>query len=195
MKANEQRSFLLAAADWQESLLQNYRSFHCTIQSILLATCSTVFAVQLATLATVVNSSTQLPLVHTCYTLTLITLLYFQKRTSTDMYGVISSRARDIDYWHKAIILCENQLVAGDRNFTHFKVWQRAQRQDVSDLFTKYMPVEGVTAENAEEILGKGVGHTRRVLDVNLFLRLHYIFIGITILSLVISALAWIYGN
>lgn len=185
----EHRAFLLAAVAWQDSLLQSYRSLHVTIQGFLLAASSAVLAVQLTG---AVQEQAQRPLsaalFNVMFTLLLGFLFWMQYKTSSEFRGVVESRSADLDHWHTATMLAENELEASQRAFTYFKMWQHAKRADVQHLLPRYLPDEGIEEEKVRELIGKGLGHTRRVLDVNLFVRLKVLSLGILLASLLITA-------
>lgn len=191
----EQREFLLAAAAWQETLLQSYRSLHVTIQGFLIAASSAVLAVQL-TGAVQEQSARPLAaaLFNVVFTALLAFLFWLQRKTAFELKDVVESRASDINHWHRATILAENELESSQRAFTYFKMWQHAHRADVKHLLPRYLAEEGVSEEAVDELIGKGLGHTRRVLDVNLFERMHLLSQGTLLASAGITswfALVW----
>lgn len=169
----EQRDFLLAAATWQETLLQSYRSLHVTIQGFLIAAGAAVLAVQLTsampeqTEKLLVNA-----ILHIVFTFLLTLLFWLQRKTAKEFEGVVKSRATDIDHWHIKTMLSENAFEPEQRAFTYFKMWQQSHRADVEHLLIRSMPEEGLSESAASELVGKGHRHTRRVVDVNLFERL-----------------------
>lgn len=169
----EQREFLLAAAVWQETLLQSYRSIHVTIQGLLIAAGAAVLAVQLAGAT---QQQTERLLTNAIFNLVITCLLAFilwlQRKTANELKGVVDSRAADINHWHRLTILAENAFDPDQRAFTFFKIWQHAHRADVTHVLPRYLPQEGLSEPAADELIGKGLGHTRRVLEVNLFERL-----------------------
>ena len=105
---------------------------------------------------------------------------------------MIVSRARDIDYWHRLVILSENLLPATDRAFTSFKVAQQAKRADVDHLPIDATPETGITDDRAKQLIEKGLSHTRNALDVNLFRRLTHLWIALVVVSALVSL--WFFG-
>lgn len=191
----EQRDFLLAAAAWQETLLQSYRSLHVTVQGFLIAASSAVLAVQL-TGAVQEQSARPLAaaLFNVVFTALLAFLFWLQHKTAVELKGVVENRAADINHWHRAIILAENELASSQRAFTYFKMWQHARRADVKHLLPRDQMEEGISDAAVDELVEKGLGHTRRVLDVNLFARMHVLSQGILLASAAITlwfALVW----
>ncbi|MBY0437425.1 MAG: hypothetical protein K2W80_04465 [Burkholderiales bacterium] len=191
MNANEveHRQFLLACAAWQDTLLQSYRTLHVTIQGFLVAAGAAVLAVQLT--GAIQNQASQhiTNSVFNCLLTALLAFLFWlQRRTSTELRAVVGSRARDIQYWHQKVILAENPLDPEQRVFTHFKVWQQAKRASVDHLLHQFLPSEGISGLDAEQLVGKGTGHTQQVLDINLFQRLQLLWNAVLITSAGVSA-------
>jgi uncharacterized membrane protein len=184
----EQRDFLLSCAAWQDSLLQSYRSFHVTMQSFLIAAGAAVLAIQLTG---AVQDQSARPIANVLFNLLFTTLLvalfWLQRKTSAELEGVVTSRAADINFWHVETILSENALEPTQRAFTHFKCWQQANRSAVAPDIQKYLPPEGLIQSVAEDLVGNGLGHARRVLDFNLFKRLQHLWIGLCIVSTAVS--------
>lgn len=185
----DQRGFLLSCAVWQDGLLQSYRTLHLTIQGFLIAAGAAVLAVQLSA-AIQVQQSPPTPsgaafsLLYTCL---IGFLVWLQRITSVELKRVIESRARDIDYWHRLLILSENSLAAENRAFTSFKVAQQAKRAEVGHLPIDATPASGMTDERAKQLIEKGLSHTRNALDVNLFRRLIYLWISLLTASAAVS--------
>ena len=191
MKATdiEQRNFLLACAAWQDTLLQSYRTLHVTIQGFLVAAGSAVLAVQLT--GAVQDQNDRLltnSVFNLLFTGLLAFLFWLQRKTSSELKGVVESRASDINHWHQRVILSENSLDPEQRVFTYFKMWQQAKRASVDHLLQRFLPVNGISEQDAEQLIGKGIGHTRRVLDVNLFQRLQWLWIAIITASFGVTA-------
>ena len=185
----EQRAFLLAASAWQETLLQSYRSLHVTIQGFLIAAGSAVLAVQLTG---AVQEQSARPFAaavfNAVFTALLGLLFWLQWKTAAEFQGVVESRAADINHWHKVTMLSENEFEPSQRAFTYFKMWQHAHRADVAHVLPRYLAEEGISEAAVDELVGKGLGHTRRVLDINLFARLHKLCLSILITSGAITA-------
>lgn len=183
MKATdvEQREFLLSCAAWQDGLLQSYRSLHVTIQGFLIAAGAAVLAVQLT--GAVQEQTGQLltnAVFNVLFSGLMAFLFWLQRKTAVEMKGVVDSRAQDINHWHRLVMLSENGLEVSQRSFTYFKMWQQKKRQaaDVDAL------PDVLTEEEADRLVGKGIGHTRAVLDVNLFDRMQLLWYSMLIASL-----------
>ncbi len=173
----EQRAFLIAAVAWQESLLQSYRSFHLTIQGFFIAAGAVVLAVQLSG-----TGQQQIPTVkdvisNLIFTLIVGLLFLLEYTTAVDFKRVVQSRGKNINHWHKELMMLENQLVPLQRSFTFFKTWQRSKQETINDDDQKmYLGAEGVTEDKAKELISTDVGHTRQVLDGALFNRLQLVW-------------------
>jgi hypothetical protein len=184
----EQRNFLIAAVAWQETLLQSYRALHVTIQGLLIATGTAVLAIQLAGAAPASSGRPWLTAFSNLFITVLMACLYWlQRRTGRDFQQVVTNRATDIDHWHRETILVENELESPRRAFTSFKVWQHAHRGDTSHLSPRYLS-DSMHPDIADELVEHGLGHTRRVVDVNLFKHLHYFSLGMLIASGLLSS-------
>lgn len=186
MRANEieHREFLLACATWQDTLLQSYRSLHVTIQGFLVAAGAAVLAVQLTGTIQATGPNALATVVFNLFFTGLLAFLFWlQNKTSKELRGVVESRACDIDFWHRRLILAENALDSDQRVFTYFKMWQQVKRTEMDHILHTELPPEGVTEQKAEQLIGKGIGHTRRVLDVNLFERLQLLWYSMLIAS------------
>jgi hypothetical protein len=165
MNKTDERNYLLAAATWQETLMQSYRSLHVTIQSILLAV-GVGLAVASLTIAT--YPSLSLSVIICAFILTCIAGLHL---FSTHKFsGVIKARGKDINWWHKQIIRKDYDCDPNTRYFTKFKIHQQAGRKDVAHLEKIFVKSnETPSEEQIEELIGKGLGHTRHVIDQQLF--------------------------
>ena len=158
-------SYLLTGAAWQETLLQSYRSLHITIQSILLAI---GIGLTVASLTISTYPSDSLLIIIIACILTCVAGL--QIYSTQKFRGVVSARGADINWWHKEIIRKENDCDSKSRFFTKFKIHQQARRKDVSHLEKIFISSnEKLTEEQIDELIGKGLGHTRMVIDQQLF--------------------------
>ncbi|HEV2809934.1 MAG TPA: hypothetical protein VGV93_06005 [Acidimicrobiales bacterium] len=152
------RDFLLSGAAWQDSLLQNYRMIFLTLHTILFAIGNGLFA-----------SALGQDSVHRAATLYVLLLavsgasLYLLKR----MRGIILARGNDINFWHRQIIALENDLAPSIRDFTRFKIHQKSHRdQDYDEIFMNGTKISDL---HIDMLIQKGLGHTRRIIDKQLF--------------------------
>mgnify|MGYP006307282365 CR=1 FL=1 len=159
---------LLEASSWQDSLLQSYRSLHLTIQSILLATSAGLFIA----LVTIENFYSALATF-----LVMIFMFYFQHFITKSFKRIIIMRGEDVNFWHREILLAEQELTNSQRYFTKFKIYQKLQREDSDFLQDKYLSTKKITSDDVELLIEKGLGHTRYAIDNELFSRITKIWI------------------
>lgn len=175
---HDERMFLLAAAQWQDSLLQSYRMLHVTIQGFLLAAGVAVLAVQLTSaIQTTGNNPVQVAVFSTLFSLLIVTLLVLQRKTAAELKHVVDNRAEDVNHWHRLIVVSENGFPHQQRPFTVFKRWQQLHRADLGEIEREYPSSFEATSEYASKLISKGLGHTREVIDRNLFDRVHRLWI------------------
>ncbi|MBX3640930.1 MAG: hypothetical protein KF888_10570 [Nitrosomonas sp.] len=167
MNSDEICSYLIAGAAWQESLLQSYRSLHVTIQSILLAIGVALTVVPFTIMGYPVISPAILV---STVLLTCVGGLHFY--SSNKFSGVVLARGEDINWWHTELIKAEHGISSSSRYFTKFKIHQQARRKNVSHLEAIFLAASSsavLTEEQVGELIGKGLGHTRQVIDKQLF--------------------------
>jgi len=154
MESKDEREFLLTAASWQDSLLQAYRSLHVMLQSILLAV-----GVGLSVIPLTLHPypSHSLPALISCVLLVAIWL--FHLWSSDRLRGIVLARGKDVTHWHHELVRLEQGLPFKTRHFTRFKFSQSG----------KHLSEHQLTDEQIVELLGVGLGHTRRIVDVSLF--------------------------
>lgn len=179
---NQNLEYLLEAAAWQDALLQSYRSLHVTIQSILLALAAGLF-VAIFSLQTLYSAIVAY--------VVLVGMWVFQIYTSRTFRAIIHARGEDVNFWHREIILQEQYLDPRQRHFTRFKIHQKLHRGDAEylrDLFLSDSDAE-ITPTDADKLIEKGLGHTRRAVDQQLFQRMTWIWILLILGALVFLAL------
>lgn len=157
------RDFLFEGAIWQETLLQSYRSFHLTLQSILLATGIGL----LVMLVTNDDCSRQWRIIVIAGLIFVFALV--QTFVTSGIRKTVVERGDDISYWHRGIISDENTLPGDMRHFTHFKIHQQARRENVSHLESLVDNNNPLAPEDINTLIGKGIGQTRLVVDKILF--------------------------
>lgn len=148
------RLFALQAAQLQESLLQNYRKLMHLIALALLGFGSII------TLALSLLSGTILQIIFTVvlFIAAASSLLIYQWGTK-----LISKRAKDVDYWHRQIMVLEEALPVSERTFTIFKISQKhGQVAALEVLENEYSPL---TNSNLDELMGKSKMHSRGIWD------------------------------
>ncbi len=190
---HDERMFLLAGAQWQDSLLQSYRMLHITIQGFLFTSGSAVLAVQLT--SAIQRSDAHLVQVacfSTMFSILIGALYWIQRRTAIELRRVVDNRAEDVNHWHRLVILSENGFQPQQRPFTVFKRWQQLQRADLEEVVREYSATFVATPEYAKKLVEKGLGHTREVLDRNLFDRLSRLWVLLIASSIALSL--WFIG-
>ena len=160
----KQRDFLLQGAIWQDSLLQSYRSLHIAIQAALLAVGIGLFVASFA-------AKNSYPFL--CFLL-LVIFFVLHCLLNRKMQAIVKNRCEDVDYWHRAIIQTERRLPVEQRQFAKFKIAQKIKSgQKEESLNAVFLSEEAdrpeYSKDEMEKLLGKGIGHTRRVIDKNLF--------------------------
>lgn len=146
--------FLLAAAAWQDSLLQAYRTLLLASQAPLLALGTALFAADL-----ILNSALQVYVVSGLIFAIAIGGAYANWR----LQSVVKSRSDDVDFWHEELLLCETSLPPAERLFTWFKLRQwdkehgRAPNDTRREALLGSVPIPALT--------GAGLGYTRKVID------------------------------
>ncbi len=147
--------------------MQAYRSLHVTIQSILLAVGVGLTVASL----TIADYPNFLPAVLVSATL-LTCIAGLHLFSARKFAGVVLARGEDINWWHFELIRKEHSLSPDARYFTRFKIHQQARRKDVTHLeaiFISGSQCSPLTNEQITELIGKGLGHTRKVIDQQLF--------------------------
>lgn len=189
MSRSEDRDFLVEGANAQDSLLQSYRGIHATLQSILLA-----LGVGLAVLPLTFQqypSKSPAAVVSAILLLAVGALHWF---SNAKLKNVVFARGQDVNYWHREIIKLEQGLEPAQRYFTAFKVHQQARRKDLAYLQRTFLSDHKLTEEEVVELIGKGLGHTRRVVDKQLFTWISAVWIILLIAtwgSLIAAILGW----
>ena len=146
-------------AAYQDNLLQTYRNFHLTSQSILIAIGA---GLAYGVLGAAVPDS--LPYVYALLVVISVLGVYLLVR----MRQLIIARGQDVDFFHNRIIHLEMSLPKQEQVMTEFKVYQKFHRQqtDLNTFFEDYELSERTRAE----LTDKGKGHTRKFLDTHLFI-------------------------
>lgn len=151
---DDRLGFLLAAAAWQDSLLQSYRTLLWSSQAPLLALGTALFVADL-----LMDSAVRVYVVSGLVLAIAIGGAYVNWR----LQSVIRSRGDDVDFWHEEILLREASLPPRDRLFTWFKLRQqnkeqgRAPNDPRRDELLEGLAIPALT--------GAGLGYTRKVID------------------------------
>jgi Flp pilus assembly protein TadB len=179
---SDELSYLLNGAAWQDSLMQSYRSLHLTFQSILLA-------VGIGLVVVVLSFEEPLPV--GVLSIIFLAVWALQMFSMKRFKSIVTFRGQDVNFWHRAIILAENGIPAEKRYFTEFKVYQRQRphQKDLAHLKEKFLSEYKISPEETDLLIEKGLGHTRRVIDQQLFAFISWIWIFLLIAILVMIAL------
>jgi len=181
MEQPQDRDFLLQGTLWQDALLQAYRSLHITFQSILLAIGIGLVVVPM--------SSPIFPKLTTqaiVATLLLLCLWRLQIFIMLKMRSIVTARGNDVNYWQRAVILAEQKLPSRQRHFTDFKIHQQACRQNASHLRELFLTDKPISPDQVDVLIGKGKGmwHTRQVVDQQLFAAISFLWVALTLTSI-----------
>ncbi len=155
----------------QDNLLQSYRNFHLVMQSIFIAI-GTGISIMLIT-TNELKSFILMLIIH-------ISVAFLAVYSLVKIRKVIIARGKDVDYWHNKIIEAEKKLESHNKYFTRFKIYQKFHRKNIDDEEFKRIEIK---EEFLSSLTEKGKGHTRKVLDNNLF----YVFIFIWLIFIFIS--------
>jgi hypothetical protein len=145
---HDRLEFLLAAAVWQDSLLQGYRSISITSQSVLLAVGAVLLGASLNTDDAVSVGLLGAQLV------TVAGVALYALRTMTN---VIRARGEDVNWWHRRIIDLEGAFPIEESPFTQFKIHQQQHR--------RVLPMQHRGRPSSQDLIGSGMGHTRIAVD------------------------------
>lgn len=203
MSDKDDRNYMITAAAWQEGLLQSYRRLHVTIQSILLTigVGLTIAAVSLdkPVFLASEDSTRQGGTLETLFaffvpslvcSIVFIVIMAFSFYSHRKFSWVVLCRGDDINWWQQKIIEHEQQKRDGkavypreERYFTHFKLHQKMRRiAENGDTLFEDDDVE-FNEDKVHTLVGKGLGHTRKVIDKQLFLWLKVLWIGLLIIN------------
>lgn len=149
--------YLWQGAGYQDHLLQSYRGFYLNIASVLLAIGA---GLTVAILAFAENSAAYL-----VYAI-LVVISVFAVCFSSVMKKLIAARTADVDYYHRQILETEKDLPRQQQVLTAFKVYQKygAGNKGTNTFAGGF----DATDDSRKQLIEKGKGHTRRILDVYL---------------------------
>lgn len=159
---------LWQGASYQDHLLQSYRKSHLIVQSVLVA-----IGTLLAAALVIIDSEEKRIAIYVL----LVVISALGTYLLLSMSRLIKARAQDVDYYHNQIIESESALPKEEQVLTAFKVYQKFSRGKVnsSSFFSEFQMTDEVRARLTE----KGKGHTRKVLDRNLFIGFYILWISL----------------
>ncbi|MBI4652316.1 hypothetical protein HY745_13780 [Candidatus Desantisbacteria bacterium] len=168
---------IIGSAELQDSLLQSYRNFHLTVQSIFIAIGAGIFV-------TILSFKEQL---QAYFAITILLAIFLLSAYLLwCMRNMITERGKDVDFWHVELIKAEQALPADQRLFTKFKIYQKLKRENHDYLQEMFLTTKKITKEDIEKLVEKGLTHTRKVLD-------KWLFVGLWIIWALIVLCASIY--
>ena len=167
----EKRSALWQGAAYQDKLLQSYRSINVTLQSALLILGA---GFTIGTIA--FSSSVQGWLIYSL----LIAVSGLGVYLLITLNKLITSRSSDVNYFHSQIIEQEADLPPGEQVFTAFIVYQKSGQRDA-----KAEQLSLADAFSRGRLIEKGKGHTRKILERNLFWGLLLLWLSFHVVALV----------
>ena len=149
-------TFLWRGAQYQDSLLQAYRSFHFIIQSILLA-----IGAALSVAVVVTDDQRKAWAIYSL--LVIVTALAL--RFLNMMRKLILARRDDVNYFHHHILETEKEVNADEQVLTQFKTYQKFHKKNANSAanFSLDLPSESMR----QQLLEKDREHTRQLLDAN----------------------------
>jgi hypothetical protein len=146
--------FLLAAAAWQDSLLQAYRTMLLTSQALLLGIGTGLFVAELA-----MKSQVQVYVVSSL----VVVVALGGSRANWRLQRVVRTRSTDVDFWHEEILECERALPLDGRAFTWFKDSQLNREEGRPPNNPRRKAV--LKRRSIPELTSAGLGYTRNVID------------------------------
>jgi len=168
MEEEERAAHLFAGAAWQDSLLQSYRSLHLALQAIFLA-----IATGLVIAALSFADPIDLVLIGISFASFFIVGLW----SLLNFRRLILARGADVNYWHRQLLRHEASASPRARILLMFKVHQKLDRTDGGHLQNLLTGKGEMSDEDLDELVSKGLGHTRRAIDVWLSLGLGFTWI------------------
>lgn len=159
MAPDDDRSFLLAAAAWQDRLLAASRGLRTRVLLALLV--AGVIAAALAAIRPLEGG------------LLAAALFALHLWCAVALGRLVEARSRDVDWWQRRLLQAERALAdPARRHLTAFKLSQRQPADPALVAHGLAAPADAAQAE-FDALLGKGPGHTRRVADHRLVAALH----------------------
>lgn len=148
---------LWQGAAYQDNLLQSYRKLSMLLQSVLLLIGTWLFMIMLS--FRYGAKAGQAYLVLLAVTLLALYVWYIMKK-------LIAARCEDVNYYHNQIIEAEQHLPKEQQVLTAFKVYQKYGRKE-ADPSGHFLQFE-ITPAIQQQLIEKGKGHTRKLLDRNI---------------------------
>jgi len=160
-------------AQYQDHLLQSYRKLHVILQAALL-----VIGVMLTIATLFFKHAKESDLLYSL----LIVITVFAWYMLWAMKKLIAARSEDVNYYHNQLIAAEQSLPKEQQVLTAFKVYQKFGRKE-ADVTQHFLNLE-LNDALRKHLIEKGKGHTRKLLDRNLFIGILGVWICFHIVSL-----------
>jgi hypothetical protein len=157
--------YLLNGVQWNDSLLEGYRSFHLTMQSIFIAIGAGVSVANLNFRGLAQSASAILILT----ALAVLGIYIILK-----MHKIIIDRGYAVDAWSKELIRAEKELPIGKRQFTQSKIEGRGFNFTAAEI----------DEDKINQLVRKG--YARKILD-------KWLFIGIGVVWSLLLAINFVY--
>ena len=147
---------LWKGAAYQDHLLQSYRKLNIILQSALLGIGMWLFMVMGRFGHSVTDWLTYWLLA--AVTALALYVMWTMKR-------LIAARSEDVNYYHNQIMEAEQSLPKEQQVLTAFKVYQKYGRKETAT--TSFFLNFELTPAIQKQLIEKGSGHTRKLLDRN----------------------------
>lgn len=164
---------LWQGASYQDKLLQSYRNFNITIQSVFLLTGT---GLTIAILA--FGDSDKAWLSYSLLiVITAIEIFFLYK-----IQRSIASRCEDVNYFQNQIIEHEKSIPRNEQVLTAFKVYQKFGRTNPNpdEHFLNFLLDDSIR----KQLIEKDKGHTRQILDRYLFWAFQLLWISFHVIAL-----------
>lgn len=149
---------------WQDSLLQSYRSLYFSVEFTMLAAFMSLVLFRLEPPEGFLGSSPD--------KFFMIALFVIRGGFAWLTLLVAWRRCDDVDFWHLKLLRFEKSLPPEKRHFSQFKFWQA----------NKPLPFD--PDREPEDLMGKGMGHTRKIYHIWIPLALSSIWVVLLVLFL-----------
>lgn len=144
-------------ARYQDHLLQSYRKLHVGLQTVLIAI-GVLLAIATISFGNTTHSNIMYGLLLVVSAVALYMLWAMKK--------LIAARSEDVNYYHNQLIAAEQHLPKEQQVLTAFKVYQKFGRNE-ADVTSHFLNLD-LNDTVRKQLIEKGKGHTRKVLDRNL---------------------------
>ncbi|MFG0292010.1 MAG: hypothetical protein ACF8MJ_02525 [Phycisphaerales bacterium JB050] len=189
------RAFMAECAHAQDALMQSYRNFHITFQSILLAA-----GVGLSILPLTMPSYPSLSTRSIISFSLLVAICMLHVYTNKNFKAIVKDRGKNVNHWQNSIIVLEQTLGPARRHYTRFKYEQQLRRSGThkSLVDLDHMMSAGISDEATESLLSGEKHHMRNIIDDQLFFWIGVVWallVGSNALSIIVGAVRHLSGS